>query len=358
MSRSPNVLTFPLNVDTTLNPVSKEIAGYRYLFVADMPASAQGLVFIGLDDGPVDIPVYRGDRWGDGCTGRDLQKVTVKSPALVGTLTLVASKEDAIPFAGGASSGLGPIVSRRILWPPPGILGIASAMTTSGEALGGNLVVLFDAAGAGTNMNLFGDQASAPLGGQLIAPKSTTLSLHSCYLPLVIGAVLAAQHPGQRVFRWRFALRLQVAAAATVSTNATLMVAQAGQPLFGSGSNNPGMGLAGDGAGKWKYVSRTAPGAAIQDSVALPFAVTDHVVWELVVLAATPTTPAEFQLWANDVQVVRKVWGTDPLPLYTAQGPNSARFQPTLEADDAGTTLQFAAMVCEVGNVLPNGALA
>lgn len=356
MSRSPKVLTFPLSVNTMAAPLIKDVGSYRYVFIADLPASAQGLVLLGFDDGPAELPVYRGDRW-QACAGQPFSKVSIRSPALVGTLTLVASEEDAIPFAGGASNSQGPVVSRRVVWPPPGILGIASAFTTSGEALGGQSLVLFDA--AGTNMNLFGDDPLGPLGGQLAAPKSTTLSAHSCYLPLLTGKLNAAMHPGQRVFRWRVAARLQ-GAAGTPGTafNVMLMVAQAGQPLFGPGSNNPGVGISGDGTGKWQYVSRTAPGLPIQEAVQLSVNAVDRTVFELVVVAATVTAPAEFQLWVNDALVIRRIFGLDPLPTYAAQGPNSARFQPTLENTQAGTTMQVAAIVCEVSNVLPSGALA
>ena len=251
-----------------------------------------------------------------------------------------------------------------LLWPygTANRLGKGDAFDTTGLRGGAVQVAMWSAAvGAGVNTydidargQLFAHFDSDGVG----AVVSRQVDFFRIYAPLLATGLPAGyKNPSwYRVWRVQAVLRTAAAVAAVWSYFGFSVeaAAAAGVP---SGTA-PYFGLRGDGAGGWQYVCRNTVGAAVQESIGLGIAQTAYTVFDLVLLSASATAPAVFQIWANGVLVFVRTWAAGTLlPFYTAIA-NGSHLTPCVGANDAGVAvaLQLGMVRCMAGRFQVDGA--
>lgn len=119
-----------------------------------------------------------------------------------------------------------------------------------------------------------------------------------------------------------------------------------------------GFGVFGDGAGGWDFISFGAgpPTAPVVETVSLNAALADPEDWnsfDALMISATDTRPAEFQLWVNDQLMLTRNWGTAPLlfPLVplVAVGSDAFQFTPVFQCGPVGGTLHMGDWTYQMG---------
>lgn len=352
LGRSGKIYQFPLNValDGTSNASIREIQG-RYVFVSSLPPGADQKIRMSLDGEDVGF-VVQGRRFDSCGAGSDLfRKLGITSPVLSGTLEIFVTNEDCLPNDNGGAAAT-PRFHRAILWPPPQITKIGGPFLTIGEYFGGNTTLqLWD--NIATNMGAFADGGGFPCG-QFVSPQKSSLSFHSCMLPLLtLPAGFGLVRPPFRVWRWSWLMRLQAAVAIGANTNVTLMPADTGQPLISG--NNAGFGVMGNG-GTWAYGSRIAFGGGFAEFIDLGIATTLLTRFGMSIISASDQGAAVFTLSINDAPKIVRAFDGGLLPGYGA-GPGGLanRFQPTVDVNGGGT-LQMGGMECIQGPFTEAGA--
>jgi hypothetical protein len=223
-------------------------------------------------------------------------------------------------------------------------------------------VALFSAA-VGAGVNTFAIDARGQLyshfdsnGAGAIVSRS--LDYFRIYAPLYFTGLPATyRNPDWcRVWRVQVALRCAAVGAAVWSFFGLLPEAAAA-PGVPSGTA-PFFGLRGNGAGSWEFVSRNTTGAAVQESVALGILQTAYVVWDFLLMAATATAPAYFNLYANGALVLTRSWAAGTLLPDYASVANASHFLVGVGATDAAVAcaLQVGAIHCTAGRFMPDGS--
>jgi hypothetical protein len=278
-ARSPKVVTFLLTGVLQTLPVG----AYLHVKVGSMPAAAAGLVLLGLDDGPPEIPLSPGDIWRS-CDGSPITKLSVMSPALGGALVLVLSNEDAVPFSG---SGGGGGDARRILegwWLPHQTGGAGGALTISG--LGVNNGLFFDSFSATGVTGLVPQLTVRGLRcGQCrpLANGSSGAHLAVAWpwmrrvdeLPLGAGGRKLGGRLGARIAAFNVAFDLLLdGVPSNKALGSGLQFVQGDGTIADLGGVVAGFGIVRDGvagaAGWWRFVARAVDAGALTISRALP----------------------------------------------------------------------------------------
>ena len=251
-----------------------------------------------------------------------------------------------------------------ILWPNNGAnrIAVGQAWETTGLRGGKFAVPLIPAPGGGgvTTMDI---DARGQVYGHLDsngggAKAHSNLEYFRAYFPrLATGLAPVYQNPSwYKLYRVQFGLRT---AAATAAVWSYFGWAPEGQLGAGSPeSNNCFFGLRGDGAGGWQYCARNVAGVPVQEAVALGIAQTAYVVWDMVLLSATATAPAQFELYANGLPLLTRTWGPGTvLPIPTDFGVTGTHYDLLMGADDAAVAcaMQLSAVRCMAGRFQVNG---
>lgn len=303
MSRSTHVVTFSLS---QAGSFQKPAGSYRYCYVADMPLTAQGQILIGFDDHAPDMPFYRGDGW-QVCDGDALfEKVTILTPALTGTLTLIFSQADIVPKVSGGASGAAD--TRRLMegwWLPHGSGAIGGALVLGG--IGSNDGAFFDAAtksGTGNNpqLNVRGLRCAQCL------PSNTpgTSGVHHYIAwpwqrlrderPLGAGGARLFSPVGDRVVSFNFEALLRLDAVSSgKGVVCGMQFVQGNGTLANLSTGVAGFGIVNDGvvgaASWWAFVVRGIDGGPLaQQNLPKPtgFDVTDWCKFRIEVADADP----------------------------------------------------------------------
>lgn len=113
-------------------------------------------------------------------------------------------------------------------------------------------------------------------------------------------------------------------------------------------AGNAGFGIVGDGAGGWQFVSKKAAGAGVYDEqvpIVWPLARTEWARVDYVLLGATSTGAAAFQLWVDNLLILERSWAAGTLlPDYTAASApaNAARMIPLAQCGELAVSGELA----------------
>lgn len=206
------------------------------------------------------------------------------------------------------------------------------------------------------------------IAGSFVSTGATScqrlLQGFSAYVPLVAAALPSAgfRYGKQgRLWRWQWIACLKTAYSPNTNVNCVVQPAAGAAPGVFS-TNNPGFGIAGDGAGNWQWIARSVAGPGVSETVGLGVAMNAITLFDLVILAATGAGNAIVQLFLNGVYgnpVIQRSFisaGT-VLPDYTAVA-GAARFVMQIEnSDQVHTgTLLVGDVRCMQGAFTPQGA--
>jgi len=343
---------FSLDVSTLAAPVGREGLAHRHLWVADMPAAAAGLVLLGLDGGPAEIPLTPGLRL-TACDGRDFETVTVATPAVGGTLTLIFTGDDAVPFVGSGAPGAAALWQLDVVWP--------SISRTVAE--GGPFDTGADAFGGPHNADYaFWDAAVLGAGASSLMSRMHNNELICGYVSRGgLGAATramdgASMNPALTRQAWPAAFRMPDhsrlwwlqflmawnAGAVPGPESGIQFIVSAG--VVGGWNvaalNTGAFGLVGDGAGGMQFFAKRGAGSYVATPLVWPNALSEVVLVDVLIRAAGGNGAARLDVLLNGVGAIARDWeaGTT-LPEY-AHGTvaNSNKFVPVIQANDAAVT--------------------
>ena len=250
-----------------------------------------------------------------------------------------------------------------IVWPygSASRLGAGDALDATG--LRGGVAVALLSAAVGAGVNTYAIDARGQLYAHFDsdgagAVVSRSLDYFRIYAPLYSTGLPAGYRNPDWCRVWRVQVGLRCAAVgAAVWSFFGLLPEAAAAPGLPSGTA-PFFGLRGNGAGSWEFVSRNAAGAAVQESVALGILQTAFVIWDFVVVSATATAAAYFNLYANGALILTRSWAAGTLLPTYASVANSSHFLVGVGATDAGVAcaLQLGMMRCTAGRFMPDGS--
>jgi hypothetical protein len=356
---SYSVQTFDLAVDRRGDAAEpRNVGGVRIVQCVALPTGAQD-VRIRLDEEADYVPLVAGRRF-ERCNGL-ISKVTLRNAPTGGILELYAGS-DPVPFdggAGGAGAGVDLLPILHTVWPGGGSnLAGASAFPTTGRTRWGGAFANFWAAkdgAAGDAMIVYRGKLAAGFTQGGGATCGHGVLEGSMYPLLVRPAASTFRVPRQaRVWRIRFLMAIHNVAAWTDETGFALLLSAGAAGGWVAGGN-AGIGVVGDGAGGWRFVSLATGGPVhvFTESVPLtwPAAPTEYATLTFEIVSANGSIEAQLRIYLNDVPAIARSWGPGTtLPAYTAL-LNAARFLPYARAGDGALagSLDIAEVECYAG---------
>lgn len=279
-ARDYQVVVIDLSADHSVTPVRKDSLKYKHVFVADLPPAAVGLVKIGLDGGDP-IPVAAGMRL-SACTGSPFTDIEVMSPAVGGTLTLVLSNEDVVPFA-SAGSASGGTTLRRILewmWYPLTPTGAASPFDQVGHTAAGVPFQMWGTETGGAGLvpviDVRGHRCGRcrPNGGSSGVLCSASFPWQRLLAEAGGGGGTIFSRLTPRLASFTIAANLRNDGTGAKSLGTGLQLAQGRGTQENISGGNAGFGVVRDGVagagGWWRFVSRAVDAAGLTIDDALP----------------------------------------------------------------------------------------
>ena len=217
-----------------------------------------------------------------------------------------------------------------VLWPPvtAAAVGAATALNGYPKYGSGTAIPIFNAkVGAGVaNMIVYNNVYCAQTncdGAGAVSGYNTHGLFTNFAIPLTKDTVAAtfAQPEQARVFRLQFAMAQRAAIHYSGNSGYILQATAAGAiPGWIGAVGSNGIGIVGDGAGGWQYVSKQG-GAGFAEAVPLvwPSPVAQWCVVDYEILGATGASDAAFNLYLNGALALTRSWGVGSLlPDYTA----------------------------------------
>lgn len=315
--------------------------GGSVLQVVSLPAGAQDVALAVDDGGFVPITGLLRLEFRSGL----FSKLTLRNAPTGGTLRIYAGTEP-IPFvSGGAGAALHN--DCEISWPQYGTnLAGGSGWPTTAHTRWGDGSPVYWAAKDGIGADgmtvvkgrLCGFLSS---GAGLIAGRNAGgATMH----PLLVRPPATSFRCPAQLRVWTFSVTIARSVLVNWTDQSGVALLLSAGPAGGwmGVVGNAGIGVVGDGAGGWMYVSRKG-GVLYTEAVPLvwPVAQTEYATLGFQIRSADGAREAEFSLYVNDALTITRSWGAGTLlPDYTVFA-NAARFLPYVRAGDAALASQL-----------------